>query len=623
MSTVIMVRSSVLLFVLVVVLMTSVLTSGSNTCPSSCTCRWKDGKESVECHRGMLGALPDSIDPDTQVLDLSHSRLQRLPPNAFADAKLVHLQKLVMRSCELHLVDAQAFLQLTNLVTLDLSDNKLRVLPDAALRHTVALRELDLHGNLISHIPAELPTELTKLDLSRCRITTINLRAFMKLRRLEHLRLDHNRLQVFQTVLVKSLYNLHGIELHGNPWVCDCRLRAMHYWLRNVSHPTSPSCAKPPRLEGKLFKDIDLNSFACLPQVLETGKKAHGRAGSNITAWCPVAGLPTPAVSWFLGDVPIYNATKVGAATAYIVNEMSEERGSLLLLVGPVMKDSGSILRCVATNAAGAATASFILKVDFNPSLLALSSEQMFGIIAAVVLGVLLSGCVCVCVVKRRSALSDKTNGNLHLTFPNGGGSVVAARTPDEIQDEFESDDQDDQKDYNTLTRLAPNRAGSLVTTLIDTEGDESDELLHRTPQRPLTGVWPAQALALLDSAAPEHVMYSTMGRGTTRHSLLPDFAPDYSNSWSCHFSTLPRSQRQDVHQQYQRSYTPTENSILSPPSYMLSSVSIPAPCPPPPPLSPSVCLAPPPPMQTLYTKLSRITVRDSPDEGYQEGTDV
>lgn len=570
----------------------------------------------------MLGALPDGIDPDTQVLDLSHSLLQRLPPRAFAEASLVHLQRLIMKACGLHQVDVEAFLQLTNLVTLDLSENQLRVIPDAALRHTVALRELDLHGNLINHIPAELPSELTKLDLSHCRIKTIDLRAFVKLRQLQHLRIDHNYIRNFQALLVNSLHGLHGIELHGNPWTCDCRLRALHHWLRNVSHPTSPSCSEPPRLDGQMFKDINLDSFACPPQVLVAGKKVQGPAGGNITAWCPVAGLPTPAVSWFLSDIPIYNETKVGAATAYIINEMSEERGSLLLLVGPAMKDSGSTLRCVATNAAGAATASFVLSVERSSKLLELSSDQVYGVVGAVILGILISVCICVFIVKRRSKNSEKANGNMRLSFPNGGGSVVAARTPDEPQDEYESDDQEDQEDY-TMTRLPSSRTGSLVTTLIDTGGDEDEELLHRSSQRPLTGVWPAQALALLDSAAPEHVMYPT-GRGGPRHSLLPDFAPDYANSWSCHFSTLPRTQRHDTHQ-FQRSYTPDEVPLFS--NYM-SNVSIPAPCPPPPPLSPSVCSVlepclPPPPMQTLHTKLSRITVRDSPDEGYQEGTDV
>lgn len=597
-------------------------------CPATCKCRWINGKETVECQKQTLDSLPDKINPHTQVLDISYNILQRLPPRAFVDANLVHLQKLLMRRCGLHQVDAEAFVQLTNLVHLDLSENKLRVVPDAALRHTVALRELYLRGNLISHVPAKLPPELTRLDLSYCRIKSINIGAFRDLEQLQHLRLDHNHISSFPTNLVVSLHRLQGIELHGNPWECDCRLRRLHIWLSVVSHPTSPICASPPRLEGKSFKDIDLDSFACPPQVLVTGKKAQGKAGGNITAWCPVAGLPTPEVSWFMGDVLIHNGSKVGSATAYIINEISEERGSLLLLSGPVMKDSGSTLRCVATNAAGVATASFTLSVNFSPLL---SNHQVIGLTVSMILGILISLCVCILLARRRrSKHMVKVNGTLHLSFPINGGSVVAARTPDEQNDEYDSDDPEEQEIDYSMTKL-PSRTGSLVTTLIDTGADENQELLHRAHSRPLTGVWPAQALALLDSAAPEHVMYPTTR--SQRHSILPDFAPDYTNNWPCHFSTLPRVQRHDPPPPpYARSYTPDEAPPC--PSFM-NNITIPEPCPPPPPLSPSICAAlppmmsclepsrPPPSVQTLHTKLSRITVRDSPDEGYQEGTDV
>ncbi|KAA0198679.1 hypothetical protein HAZT_HAZT008705 [Hyalella azteca] len=642
-----MVKES-LAILLILLLLTQASVRGSEVCPHECKCRWKDGKKTVECQRGTLRALPDIIDFDTQVLDLSYNILQRLPERAFFESGLVHLQKLLMRGCGLHQVDAEAFFQLTNLVTLDLSENKLRVMPDAALRHTVALRELDLHENLISHVPARLPTELTRLDLSYCRIDTINIGAFKDLKQLQHLRLDHNRISMFQKHLVMSLRNVQGVELHGNPWICDCRLRDLHKWLREVAHPASPVCKHPARLEGKKFSDIDLDSFACPPQVLVVGRNAQGKAGTNITAWCPVAGLPMPAVSWYLGDALIMNGSKVGSATAYIINEISEERGSLLLLSGPVMSDSGSTLRCVATNAAGAATASFTLTVDFSANL---SKGEIIGITICVVLGIVATLSVCLMLIKRRNKRAEKVNGNLQLSFPNHGGSVIAARTPDEQNDEYESEDADEQELEYDMMRVPMSRTGSLVTTLIDTGGDEHEELLHRPQGRPLTGVWPAQALALLDSAAPEHVMYP-IGRAP-RHSLLPDFAPDYTSNWSCHFSTLPRTQRQDL-PMYARSRTPDEAPLC--PSFM-NNIIIPEPCPPPPPLSPSLCrsfvpsqegcsvlpaapsvsslcgahsLVPPqdgrlslPSVQTLHTKLSRITVRDSPDEGYQEGTDV
>jgi hypothetical protein len=48
---------------------------------------------------------------------------------------------------------------------------------------------------------------------------------------------------------VESLTGLHGIELSGNPWACDCRLRALKEWIvtANVPHTIEPTCASPPR----------------------------------------------------------------------------------------------------------------------------------------------------------------------------------------------------------------------------------------------------------------------------------------------------------------------------------------------------------------------------------------
>jgi netrin-G1 ligand len=36
---------------------------------------------------------------------------------------------------------------------------------------------------------------------------------------------------------VESLTGLHGIELSGNPWACDCRLRALKEWLLAANVP--------------------------------------------------------------------------------------------------------------------------------------------------------------------------------------------------------------------------------------------------------------------------------------------------------------------------------------------------------------------------------------------------
>ena len=43
-------------------------------CPEACSCKWKGGKETVECVNASLTAIPDMA-ADTQVLDLGSNRL--------------------------------------------------------------------------------------------------------------------------------------------------------------------------------------------------------------------------------------------------------------------------------------------------------------------------------------------------------------------------------------------------------------------------------------------------------------------------------------------------------------------------------------------------------------------
>ena len=43
-------------------------------CPEACSCKWKGGKETVECVNASLAAIPN-IGGDTQVLDLGSNRL--------------------------------------------------------------------------------------------------------------------------------------------------------------------------------------------------------------------------------------------------------------------------------------------------------------------------------------------------------------------------------------------------------------------------------------------------------------------------------------------------------------------------------------------------------------------
>ena len=103
--------------------------------------------------------------------------------------------------------------------------------------------------------------QLTKLDLSDCRISSLAGGAFSNLDSLERLYLQGNRLASVSVTGGSLPSSLHGIALHDNPWHCDCRLSSLRSWLAtsNVPRLTEPVCSSPHRLQG--FQVTGTRSF--------------------------------------------------------------------------------------------------------------------------------------------------------------------------------------------------------------------------------------------------------------------------------------------------------------------------------------------------------------------------
>ena len=657
-------------------------------CPNICSCKWKQGKQTAECRQKQLHTLPNNLDVATQVLDLSLNIIQRLPRRAFAQKGLINLQKIFLRRCEIAEIDNEALLELSNLVELDLSENRLRSIPSLIFQHTPELRELWLSKNSFQMIPVDAFAHLTSLrtlDLSHCNIRSIAARTFESLVMLEKLKLAFNRLTELRPRLVDSLRNLHELTVHNNPWNCDCRLRKLREWLveQNVPHEVSPLCAKPKRIQNRTFDDMGEQEFACTPEILpNVSHTVRGNAGGNVTAWCPVGGLPTPDVSWFVRDVLVHNESLLGdgGARVYITNRSGRERGSLLLLAGVRVEDSSITIRCDATNAAGTASASFQLMISPGSSL-GFTADKVAAVSSVAVVAVVLLVGVLYLLARRcrpNSAVPIKTitvNGATETRLANlpytpsayVGGSVVYTKdNPNLLCEKDQSSEGEaadccttDEESQHSLCSVGP-RLGGHSRSL---DGDKA------TLGCPFDAVWePERVQAMLDSAAPENVMHSSLHEplapscnamvqqrlmsSSQRHlnhrlSYLPDFAPDYSAMYafsqvgssqtyatsSSHYGTIPRSVkvRSCVPEVIPGDGTPPMNhhsrawhfgsggATLSSQERRGSGtllLSGPAPT------STSACL-PPQPLHGHGNKLSRITARDSPDEGYQEGADV
>ncbi|XP_037975106.2 uncharacterized protein LOC119693991 [Plutella xylostella] len=355
-------------------LLLGVCAAAGADCPRHCECKWRSGKESALCARAGLAAVPPRLPPTTQLLDLSENRLGALRDDAFAGAGLLNLQRLYLAACGVRAVRPRALRALVNLVELDLARNRLEAVPSPAFAEIPELRELRLDGNPITKIKDDAfasLTHLVRLSLRSCKIAEIEPRSFIGLEgTLEYLELDKNRLQVLHVGALAPLRALKGLELANNPWDCSCALRPVRDWMlrRNVPATVAPECARPPRLSATAWDRLDLDDFACLPEVSADTKHTIGTESDDVTLVCRVNGVPAPRVRWLRGGRLIANSTSVhniNSGRSFFLR--SEGQTSNLTIKSVELQDAGSYV-CAAENRAGKAEAALALAVQRRPA---------------------------------------------------------------------------------------------------------------------------------------------------------------------------------------------------------------------------------------------------------------
>ncbi|EFN81245.1 Leucine-rich repeat-containing protein 4 [Harpegnathos saltator] len=396
------------------------------SCPSMCACKWKGGKEWVECANRGLKGLPQGAREETQVFDLSDNHLVSLLPECFHSLGLINLQRLYLSRSHISRIAAEAFVGLVGLVELDLSENLIEEVPTDTFASYPSLMRLILNGNPIREIRQgafRRLMQLTNLEISNCMVKVVEQDAFEGLHSLEWLRLDGNKLVHVPDHTLPLGGSLRGLTLHNNPWQCDCRLRIMQDWLKESApaapQESEPVCESPARLRERQIKTLKINELACLPHI-DFPDHLEVYEGGNVTLRCDIHAIPTAKVTWWFNGEPCElqhendsMANGVSTFPRCIYRERGRTNISSTLFLYTVESFNEGTYSCIAENSAGSAEANLSLRVLFRekPTVEPPFDNPGSGYVAAIAAGALvgtifalscLVGSVIYCARKRR-----------------------------------------------------------------------------------------------------------------------------------------------------------------------------------------------------------------------------
>ena len=112
---------------------------------------------------------------------------------------------------------------------------------------------------------------------------------------MESIYIHNNHLKSVREAVFINLANLKSLQLHHNPWNCDCNLKSFRDWLiQHQLYGRATHCAEPAVHQGKMWDQIPTNQFACKPTTYIPHEFVFGAPGTNITLSCLIKGSPEP-----------------------------------------------------------------------------------------------------------------------------------------------------------------------------------------------------------------------------------------------------------------------------------------------------------------------------------------
>ncbi|XP_023698153.1 leucine-rich glioma-inactivated protein 1b [Paramormyrops kingsleyae] len=156
----------------------------------------------------------------------------------------------------------------SDVVSLSFVKSGFSEIPEGSFVHTPALQLLLFTANSFDSINEDAFLGLPHLEylfIENNKIKSISPFAFRGLKSLIHLSLAYNNLQTLPRDVFKGMEALTKVDLRGNTFNCDCKLKWLVEWIYHTNATVDQIyCASPPLYQGKKINDLAPQSFDCI-----------------------------------------------------------------------------------------------------------------------------------------------------------------------------------------------------------------------------------------------------------------------------------------------------------------------------------------------------------------------
>ncbi|KAI8438000.1 hypothetical protein MSG28_010658 [Choristoneura fumiferana] len=186
-------------------------------CPDECDCHYFRINWVTDCSESNLTEVPyDELSMSVYILDLNGNNITTLKPFP----KDIKMRRLQIANNRLTKITKEALMGLEYLIDVDLSGNNISFIDPEALLDSRGLLNVELQDNPLSTVegPFLVSGTLQYLDISYCKLTSINLQFFDNITSLTTVDLSNNPLTTLVSGVFDVLTSLDTLKLN------DCKL---------------------------------------------------------------------------------------------------------------------------------------------------------------------------------------------------------------------------------------------------------------------------------------------------------------------------------------------------------------------------------------------------------------